>query len=171
MNIKNKKAFTLLELLVVIAIIGVLAAIVMASLNSARTKANESALIQQLKEMSKLMEIEKLDSGNYSKLIPNVWLGQVATPGLVWTCDSVYGSSNTSNHKDNALAICKKIASIVNNNSAGTFGIVIWDSTKQDGNHYSVQAFLNGKYYCMGSSGQSFPATNAPNSVGCFSNP
>jgi type IV pilus assembly protein PilA len=170
MNLKNKKAFTLLELLVVIAIIGVLAAIVMASLNSARTKANESALIQQLKEMSKLMEIEKLDSGNYSKLIPWQWLGLVSGSSVM-SCDDAYGSSNTSNHKTNALSICKKIASIVNNNTAGYFGIVVWDSTKQDGNHYSIQAFLNGKYFCIGSGGQSFPATNVPNSVGCFSNP
>ena len=39
--VKNKKGFTLIELLVVIAIIGILSAIVLASLNSTRDKAEE----------------------------------------------------------------------------------------------------------------------------------
>lgn len=53
---KQQKGFTLIELLVVISIISLLASVVLASLNSARTKARDARRIADLKEIQKALE-------------------------------------------------------------------------------------------------------------------
>lgn len=73
----NKKGFTLIELLVVVAIIGVLASIVLSSLNAARSKARDAKRITELKQIQTALELYYNDHGAY----PNIF------------CESVFISS------------------------------------------------------------------------------
>lgn len=57
--------FTLIELLVVIAIIGMLSSIVLASLNTARTKGQDAARISNVKSLETAMELYYNDNGGY----------------------------------------------------------------------------------------------------------
>jgi len=54
---KNKKGFTLIELLVVIAIIGILASVVLASLNTARKKSRDARRIADIKQLQLALEL------------------------------------------------------------------------------------------------------------------
>lgn len=56
-NSRIKKGFTLIELLVVIAIIGVLASVVLASLNTARTKSRDARRVADVKQIQIALEM------------------------------------------------------------------------------------------------------------------
>ena len=61
---KINRGFTLIELLVVIAIIGILSAIVLASLNSARDKAGDAAVRSNLNNVRAQAELYYDNTGN-----------------------------------------------------------------------------------------------------------
>jgi len=57
LNESRKAGFTLIELLVVIAIIGVLASVVLASLNSARRKSRDARRVADIKQLQLALEL------------------------------------------------------------------------------------------------------------------
>ncbi len=61
---KNQSGFTLIELLVVVAIIGMLATIVLISLNTARTKARDARRLADLRQVALALEFYYDDNPN-----------------------------------------------------------------------------------------------------------
>ena len=66
--LKNKQGFTLIELLVVIAIIGLLSSVVLASLNSARTKARDAKRLTDFRSVQLAMNLYYDEHGDYPRV-------------------------------------------------------------------------------------------------------
>lgn len=70
----NKKAFTLLELLVVIAIIGVLASIILVSLNNARIKARDARRMNDIRVIQTALANYYSTYGTYPPTPTGGWI-------------------------------------------------------------------------------------------------
>lgn len=103
MKYSHSSGFTLLELLIVIAIIGILAAVVLASLSSSRVKARDTQRVAQLKEIEKALALYYTEYGQYpdgaeiggtQNWFSNTSIGELVTEGYmpVLPADPVYGS-------------------------------------------------------------------------------
>ncbi len=67
---KNYRGFTLIELLVVIAIIGILASVILASLNSARSRARDAKRISDMQQIETALELYYNNHGDYPPSSP-----------------------------------------------------------------------------------------------------
>lgn len=85
MKYNSKSGFTLIELLVVIAIIGILSAVVLASLNTARTKGNDAAIQSNFSAIRTQAEIFRTVNNNYGTTAAAC----DATAGTLWADPTV----------------------------------------------------------------------------------
>jgi prepilin-type N-terminal cleavage/methylation domain-containing protein len=97
-NHHSRRGFTLIELLVVIAIIGVLASVIMVSLNSARTKAANATAAQQIREYQKALTLHYAETNSYpgNSTWGCIGRGYTNISNRCWVSTSSYTETNTT---------------------------------------------------------------------------
>ncbi len=157
------KGFTLIELLVVISIIGLLSSVVLASLNTARGKARDASIKEEVQQVTRLMALNYSETGTYVQLQDWTWKYTVA---------DCAASTVSGNYASQFINICKSV--VLLNGGVGGF----FSGNSVDGNNlFSVFAYLPsvGQFFCAGSSGANSAGTPGTYSYwsgpGCYGNP
>ena len=138
-NVRSR-GFTLIELLVVIAIIGVLSAVVLASLNTARSKGNDAAIASNLNALRAQATLYYDENGSYGPAITASVSNDCATAGTVFADTNVIAQIAAAEDA-NGVAL-------------GVTCNIISDGTVASG--YAVSAALMataGEYFCVDSTG------------------
>ena len=112
MNIQKFRGFTLIELLVVIAIIGILSAVVLASLSTARSKGGDAAIQSNLATVQVQAEVYYSKYNSY---------GNTNTTGGPATCpttSNMWADTNIKNAVDGAKNLSSGSVIVCNSTNA-----------------------------------------------------
>jgi prepilin-type N-terminal cleavage/methylation domain-containing protein len=104
---QTKKGFTLLELLVVVAIIGLLAAVVIGVLGSAKKKGEDSAIKEQMSALRSQAELYANANGGYNNMFTsnNTWASTDTAIQAILTYLDQRSQTHTAGSSSNAWAV------------------------------------------------------------------
>lgn len=102
-KLQTKKGFTLIELLVVIAIIGVLASVVLASLNTARRKSRDARRVADIKQIQLALEMYYDSNAEYPDTVAALASTYLPTEPKDPSTNASYPYGNFD---DNTLSAC-----------------------------------------------------------------
>ncbi len=149
LSTRSSRGFTLIELLVVIAIIGILSSVVLASLNSARSKGSDAAVMSDLDGIRTQAQLYFTDHAN-----------------AYGTNTGVESSCSTIDNLFSDQTIKNQVAGADNANGAAA-GVLC--NVADKGTAYAVEAALvatANTYYCVDSTGVSTTTTRSIGATG-----
>ena len=144
MHMEHPRGFTLIELLVVIAIIGLLSAVVLASLNAARAKGADAAVRAGLSGARTQAELfySMNGSGSYSAVCSTA-----AVNGVKSIYDMVLGAAKSAGHSSFTRSGDGDLLPAVCNDTSGS-----WAAQVQ---------LREGTYFCVDSTGKAMDSTTS----------
>lgn len=125
----KKAGFTLIELLVVIVIIGILATLIVRSLQSARTKSKGAAVMQDLKSMVAQAELASFTTNNYAGACAALGdtITNISTDEVEVSCTTINNPTNQDVHRRWAATALIGMTIPIQAYSVSTDGVVSWD--------------------------------------------
>lgn len=174
---QKRRGFTLIELLVVVSIIGMLASMVLASLNSARLRGKDAVIISEVRQLVNLFEMQKTSTNSYAGLQNGGWFT------VTFNCATGFAVGGNNAYTDAARSACQAIIDahqgvdstlVTANGYDSSFAnyLLYINNTVSVSSAFSIMASLPGqkKWFCVSSTGRSGIYSNYHLQPGCHNN-